>query len=118
MQTRMLLYSLLHDPATRSNKSYPVVVLVTEDVAQHKRERLAYEGAIVKEVEKLNPLQHKTRKAWKDVLTKLRLFEMIEYDKVAFFDSDTLITRPIDGKSFQSHMSKDFHLIVKSCRNL
>jgi hypothetical protein len=30
--TRILIYQLLHDPETRTNNSYPFVVLVTEDV--------------------------------------------------------------------------------------
>lgn len=94
----MLLWQLKHDPATRSQNGYPFVVLVTEDVEQHKREQLIQEGAIVKEIAKLKPLQHKTRLAWQDVLTKLRLFEMVEYDRVCFLDSDHVLTRPIDGK--------------------
>lgn len=39
----------------------------------------------------------KIRKQWQDVLTKLRLFEQIQYDKMLFLDSDTLITKPMDG---------------------
>lgn len=30
-------------------------------------------------------------------MTKLRLFELYQYDKVVFLDSDTLITRRMDG---------------------
>jgi len=96
--TRMLLYQLVHDPKTRSPNKYPFVVLVTADVPQSKRDRLTLEGAIVKELEAVPPLQHETRKAWKDVITKLRLFEMVEYDLVAFFDSDHILTRPMDGE--------------------
>lgn len=32
--TRMLIYQLLHDPTTRTNNSYPFVVLVTKDVCK------------------------------------------------------------------------------------
>jgi len=32
--TRMLVYQLLHDPETRTNNSYPFLVLVTEDVCK------------------------------------------------------------------------------------
>jgi hypothetical protein len=31
--TRILIYQLLHDPVTRTNNSYPFLVLVTEDVS-------------------------------------------------------------------------------------
>ncbi|RDW76140.1 hypothetical protein BP5796_06961 [Coleophoma crateriformis] len=95
--TRLMIYQLLHDPATRTNNSYPFVVLVTEDVVPSKRERLQKDGAIVLAVEKLSLEWAGTRKAWKDVLTKLRLFELYQYDKVLFLDSDTLITRRMDG---------------------
>ncbi|KAH9864538.1 hypothetical protein J1614_010473 [Plenodomus biglobosus] len=95
-QTRMLLYQLKHDSNTRSPNNHPFVVLVTEDVPQSKRERLIKEGAVVKQLEKLRPLQAQTRKAWRDVLTKLRLLEMVEYDLVCFLDSDHILTRPLD----------------------
>jgi hypothetical protein len=32
--TRMLMYQLLYDPETRTNNSYPFVVLVTQDVSK------------------------------------------------------------------------------------
>ncbi|KAL3425302.1 glycosyl transferase family 8 [Phlyctema vagabunda] len=94
--TRLIIYQLLHAPETRTRNSYPFVVLVTKEVTQSKRDRLEKDGAIVQVVEKLSLDWAKTRKAWRDVLTKLRLFEMYQYDKVLFLDSDTLITRPMD----------------------
>lgn len=48
-------------------------------------------------VKKLSLSWAKTRKAWQDVLTKLRLFEQYQYDKILFLDSDTIITRRMDG---------------------
>jgi alpha-N-acetylglucosamine transferase len=96
-QTRMLNWQLRHDPPTRSPNNYPFVVLVTSEVSQSKRARMEREGMIVKEVKKLK-LQHPTRKAWQDVLTKLRLFEMVEYDRLLFLDIDHVIARPMDGK--------------------
>jgi alpha-N-acetylglucosamine transferase len=48
-------------------------------------------------VKKLKLDWAKTRKAWQDVLTKLRLFELYQYDKVLFLDSDTLIMKRMDG---------------------
>ncbi|KAH8749850.1 nucleotide-diphospho-sugar transferase [Hyaloscypha sp. PMI_1271] len=95
--TRMLIYQLLHDPTTRTNNSYPFVVLVTKDVSQAKRDRLTRDGATVLQVEKLSLEWAKVRKQWQDVLTKLRLFELTQYEKVLFLDSDTLVTRRLDG---------------------
>jgi hypothetical protein len=34
--TRMLIYQLLYDPETRTNNSYPIVVLITEDVCKFR----------------------------------------------------------------------------------
>lgn len=34
---------------------------------------------------------------------RLRIFEMVEYERILFIDSDTLITRPIDG-IFNEHI--------------
>lgn len=101
-QTRMLLYQLRHDPATRSPNNYPFVVLVTDGVSQGKIDRLQREGAIVKKVEKLKSLQHATRKVWQDQITKLRLFEQIEYKQVLYLDSDHFLTRSMDGV-FEDH---------------
>lgn len=96
--TRMLIYQVLHDPITRTNNGYPFVILVTEDVTQRKRQRLEADGAQVIEVKKLS-LRTKTRKAWQDVLTKLRLFQLTQFDRVLFLDSDMLLAKPMDGQS-------------------
>ena len=97
--TRTLAYQLLHDEQTRCNKSIPFLVLVTSEVAQDKRDRLSQDGATVVPVEDV-PLRWWIKTGitrWKDQFTKLRIFEMVEYDRVLFIDADTLLTRPIDG---------------------
>ncbi|KAF2123949.1 glycosyltransferase family 8 protein [Dothidotthia symphoricarpi CBS 119687] len=96
VNTRMLIYQALYAPATRTVNSYPFVVLVTPDVTQSKRQRLEADGAQVIEAPKL-ALKHSTRKQWRDVLTKLRLFELTQFDKVLFLDSDMLLVKPMDG---------------------
>jgi alpha-N-acetylglucosamine transferase len=97
--TRTLAYQLLHDQRTRCNKSIPFLVLVTSEVTQDKRDRLSRDGATVVPVEDV-PLRWWIKTGitrWKDQFTKLRIFEMVEYDRVLFIDADTLLTRPIDG---------------------
>jgi alpha-N-acetylglucosamine transferase len=97
---RTLTYQLLHDPKTRSERAdIPFLVLCTKDVAISKVKRLELDGAIVKVVPDV-PLPYwistgVTR--WKDQFTKLRIFEMVEYERVLFIDADTLIVKPIDG---------------------
>ncbi|KAF2106641.1 hypothetical protein BDV96DRAFT_558783 [Lophiotrema nucula] len=96
-QTRMLLWQLKHDPGTRSPNNYPFLVLVTKEVTQSKREQLKREGAIVKEVAQVVPPGHEKGGPWVDMVTRVRMFEMIEYDKVMYLSPDHLITRPVDG---------------------
>ncbi|THV44240.1 hypothetical protein BGAL_0691g00010 [Botrytis galanthina] len=98
--TRTLTYQLLHDPRTRSKRTdIPFIVLCTQNVAASKLERLELDGATVKVVPDV-PLSFwistgVTR--WKDQFTKLRIFEMVECERILFIDADTLIIEPLDG---------------------
>ncbi|KAK6333856.1 hypothetical protein TWF730_004038 [Orbilia blumenaviensis] len=96
---RMLAYQLLHDPETRTNRSIPFIVLVTSAVSESKRRTLESDGATVIFAEDVPlPFWVKTGVTrWKDQFTKLRLFELVEYERIAFIDADTLITRNLDS---------------------
>ena len=96
--TRVLTYQLLHAEKTRCKRPVTFIVLVTDTVTQEKREQLARDGAKVVLVEDI-PLRWWIKTGvtrWKDQFTKLRLFQMVEYDRVLFLDADSLVT-PIDG---------------------
>jgi alpha-N-acetylglucosamine transferase len=96
--TRILTYQLLHANETRCSRNLPFLVLVTHKVSQNKRDQLAKDGAEVVPVEDL-PLSWWIKTGvtrWRDQFTKLRLLEMVEYDRILFIDADTLLTRPID----------------------
>ena len=96
--TRVLAYQLLHSPTTASNSSIPFVVLCTPDLAKSKLERLRKDGATVKVVEKITEDWMKPGlERWRDMLSKLRIFELIEYDKVLFLDADMYISQRMDG---------------------
>jgi alpha-N-acetylglucosamine transferase len=96
---RVLAYQLLHDEYTRSNKTIPFIVLATPEVPLFKQERLRLDGATVIQVQDVpHPRWIKTGiTRWKDQFAKLRLFEMVEYDRILYMDADTLLTRPIDS---------------------
>ncbi|EPS41653.1 hypothetical protein H072_4442 [Dactylellina haptotyla CBS 200.50] len=96
---RVLAYQLLHDPDTRSNRSIPFIVLVTAAVSESKRRTLESDGATVIFAEDVTlPFWVKTGVTrWKDQFTKLRLFELVEYERIVFIDADTLLTRCMDG---------------------
>jgi len=96
--TRMLAYQLLHDPVTRTKQSIPFLVAVTDEVTQRKRDRLAADGAVVVPVEKISfSWIHPSRRRWRDVLTKLRLFQLTQYERIFFLDSDMLIVKCMDA---------------------
>ncbi|OCK77894.1 glycosyltransferase family 8 protein, partial [Lepidopterella palustris CBS 459.81] len=98
VSARVLAYQLLHSPTVRGNISIPFLVLVTEDVSQRKRDRLTRDGATVIQVEKLYSEWITPRQGrWRDVLTKLRLFEMTQYDRICFIDADHLVTQSLEG---------------------
>jgi alpha-N-acetylglucosamine transferase len=98
---RLLAYQLIHDPKTKSKKSIPFVVIVTKTVSPAKKQRLQKDGAIVVVVEDLvadwiadrdpiNPRFH-------DVMTKLRLWELTQFDRICLIDGDTVLMDNIDG---------------------
>jgi alpha-N-acetylglucosamine transferase len=85
-------------------------VLITENVAQWKRDRLVADGAIVKIVpilqvpnalprEAMYPSSHlffsvfffpPANSRWVDQFTKLQLWTLTEYDRIVYLDSDML----------------------------
>ncbi|CAG8898757.1 unnamed protein product [Penicillium egyptiacum] len=95
---RILTYQLLHAPETRTGLDIPFVVFVHENVDQEKRNRLQSDGAQVIEwsdfrVDWVRPKDSR----WVDILTKLRLWEMVQYDLIVYLDGDSVLTRCIDG---------------------
>jgi alpha-N-acetylglucosamine transferase len=95
---RLLNYQLQYDKDTRSSMHIPFIVLATSEVQSWKLEQLSNEGAIVIGVEPLTSswLQPGVER-WKDVMAKLRLFTLTNYDLIMFLDADTFIISPLDG---------------------
>ncbi|KAG6037125.1 hypothetical protein E4U41_005317 [Claviceps citrina] len=79
--------------------SYPVVVFVCPFIPDANRRVLMGQGAIVKEIELLDdviPDEAITTKRWIDVLSKLNLWGQVEWERIAFLDSDAFPVRNID----------------------
>lgn len=75
----------------------PRVVLVTHDVSDDARRRLIAGGWQIREVEPIgNPAANVLMPRFANVFTKLRVWELIEYQKVVFLDGDTVVVHPID----------------------
>ena len=97
--TRVMGYQLMHNPDTRTNTSIPFVVLTTRAVSERKRARLHRDGARVIVVDDVpvpdwfeisNPF-------WSEVVTKLRVFQQTQFDKILLLDADVLPIRRLDG---------------------
>ncbi|KAH7412817.1 nucleotide-diphospho-sugar transferase [Cadophora sp. MPI-SDFR-AT-0126] len=97
--TRMLNYQLKHDKNTRSRGDIPFLAVVAPDILPWKRKLLEREGATVIFAERISLgdewIEPMTER-WKDVMLKLRLFELIDYDKILFLDADTYLLKPLD----------------------
>ncbi|KAH7123565.1 nucleotide-diphospho-sugar transferase [Dendryphion nanum] len=96
---RILLWQLKHQPDTRTK--HDVVVMVTPTVSQSRRDRLRKDGAIIYPVEFLHTKNDTWIKAelhrWDDVMTKLRVWEMTQYDRILMVDGDTMLRSSLDG---------------------
>ena len=75
----------------------PRVAMVTRDVTQLARTRLAAEGWAIHEVEPIdNPATDLLMPRFAGVFTKLRVWELTQYRKVVFLDADTIVLHNID----------------------
>lgn len=96
--TRVMGYQLMHNPSTRTNTSIPFVVLTTKGVSERKRSRLRKDGATVITVDDV-PLPNWfsiSNPYWVDVMTKLRVFQQTQYEKILLLDADVLPVRRLD----------------------
>ena len=77
----------------------PMVAMVTEDVSKEARGRLSEQGWILREVAPItNPSSAADQlfPRFDNVFTKLRAWELTDFDKVVFLDADTLVLQNID----------------------
>ncbi|KAL6713674.1 hypothetical protein ACLMJK_009139 [Lecanora helva] len=94
--TRVLGYQLLHAPSTRS--PHIPFLLLTTNVSSHRRTRLQNDGFTVLPIAPIpDPDWLHTSSHYHNIMTKLRVFELTNYTKLLYLDSDMLITRPLHG---------------------
>jgi len=77
----------------------PRVVMATADVSLPLRRRLGEQGWIVRDIEPLtnpNPEASLLFPRFEQTFTKLRAWELTEFDKVIFLDADTIVLRSLD----------------------
>lgn len=94
---RILTYQILHAPETRTQLGIEFVVFVHENVDQKKRAILREDGAQLIEFAdfRLEWIRPKDRR-WADIQTKLRLWQMVQFDLIVFLDADSVLTKSID----------------------
>ncbi|GAA5866408.1 hypothetical protein JCM3774_004670 [Rhodotorula dairenensis] len=93
---------VLHQSLQDQRSAYPLVVFATRELPADAREILARRGIKVREIEYLQPPpdkqadldEHDLR--FQDTWTKLRVFEMAEYERLVLLDSDMLCTQNMD----------------------
>lgn len=83
------------------HSKYPFVVMITPELSQRARDVLTKRGITVREIQSLQPSSgshtlatHDARFA--DTWTKLRGFELVEYDRIVLMDSDMIVMRNMD----------------------
>ncbi|GAM91322.1 hypothetical protein ANO11243_093710 [Dothideomycetidae sp. 11243] len=96
---RILTFQLLHANETRSqDRNIPFLVLVADKVSKAAREQLQIDGATIVPVTRLTASWLKPDKpAWDDVMTKLRVWQLTDFERIAFLDADTILNKPLDS---------------------
>ncbi|POY74137.1 hypothetical protein BMF94_2949 [Rhodotorula taiwanensis] len=93
---------VLHQSLVENKSAYPLVVFATKELPQDARDILGRRGIHVREIEYLQPPPDKQANLdehdlrFQDTWTKLRVFEMAEYDRLVLLDSDMLCLRNMD----------------------
>lgn len=92
---------VLHYSLVSVKSKYPLVVMATPDLGGDARDSLRKRGIVIRDINSLRPVAgthtlaaHDNR--FNDTWTKLRAFELSEYDRVVLIDSDMMFMRNMD----------------------
>jgi alpha-N-acetylglucosamine transferase len=98
---RIVIWQLLHNPSTKTTNGADVFVMVTPDVSASRIERLKKDGVKIRPVEVVHtPNDHwvvPEQPRLVAMMAKLRLWEMTEYSRILFLDSDFVLRSSLDG---------------------
>ncbi|KIJ45639.1 glycosyltransferase family 8 protein [Sphaerobolus stellatus SS14] len=92
---------VLHHSLQAVNSRHELVVMVTPTLSQRARRLLQRTNLRIKEIERLLPEQNRHTvdspdARFADTWTKLRAFELTEYNRIALLDADMVILRNMD----------------------
>lgn len=88
---RTLLFSL-----NKVKSSYPLVVLVPAGFDQQCQQTMKAWGASVEVVDDIDLgdlAQKQVRAYWNNTFLKLRVFDLIQFDKIIYVDSDMIVLK-------------------------
>lgn len=83
----------------RTHTAHPRLIMVTPDVPENARAKLRDEGWTIHAVEPVaNPNSEKQQMfaRFANTFTKLRVWELTDFDKIVYLDADTLVLQNID----------------------
>lgn len=105
----------LYKSLKATGTSYPFAVLVSSEITDNVKNILLANGIKViesKEKKKISlpeEIENKNKKNkfshWNNTLDKLKIFDLVEFDKIVFLDSDMLVLKNIDELFEKPHMS-------------
>ena len=96
------------DVVSRGRKSIPFIVLVPTDVNGKLLEKLEASGINFIQTENFDKsiLQRENKVTyWKETLFKLKVFNLTQFNKIVFLDSDMIVFKNIDRLFALPHMS-------------
>jgi len=90
----------LHKSLRLSGSRYPLVVMVTENIEPAIAAQLKAEGCVIVAVSALNPqsdlAHHYASARFSEVWTKLRAWQLTDYQRLVFLDADMLVLQNMD----------------------
>ncbi len=105
----------LYDSLMQTSTSYPFNVIISNNISDEIEAFLKYKGICVIKMDLENSIElpdqiHYNNEAyhvsrWTNTFVKLLVFELIEFDKIVFIDSDMMILRNIDYLFDYPHMA-------------
>lgn len=102
----------LNEALKKVNSKYPLAVLVTDDISNKLKNVLKGQGIVLIESEKIqisdeikNKNSNENSSNWNNTFDKLTIFELTDYDKLIYLDSDMYIRKNIDHLFEADHLS-------------